>query len=540
MGDNEERELMKRLEDFSELLPKFSDGRIDYTDSPEAPVIAVFVKHKGKILLLKRSDKVIAYGGKWHAIGGFLDEIRPVREKVLEELKEELEIEEKSVLSINIGAHRKIADKNIGRTWIVYPVLAELKEEPEIKLDWEHTECKWIKPEELKDYDTTPQLGRIMESAIRAEEKSAQRNSTKVAIAGAGIIGTYLAWKLAKKGFEVSVFEQKGELGGKACSGLISKRLWHFFPEKKELAKNEIKFANAHFPKKDIEIIFSPHMLVLDRKGLEEYAARLAKDAGAKIFLGMKVANVLHVKGKKPQIVLEPHENGVAQKQGFWRSRKPEVSVPFGAAKKQSFLSGSGKKAFLEFDYVIGCDGANSAVRKALRLKEPKIRVGILCFGKSRKSHAKDAVEVFPSGSGFSWIIPRNGESEYGTLEKPACAKEEFLKFCRRQKIKPESAKAAPVPEGLALSSHDRIALCGDAAGLTKSWSGGGVIWGLTAAHMLARDFPDLKKYEKEMRRFFAPRMFFGRIETRAAGWLGFHAPFLLPKRIRIDSDWGV
>lgn len=507
MSDREEHELMKRLEDFSELLPKFPDGRIDYTDSPEAPVMAVFVRYKGKILLLKRSDKVIAYGGKWHAIGGFLDEIRPLREKALEELREELGIEEKSVLSISIGARRKVEDKKIGRIWIVYPVLAEMKEEPEIKLDWEHTEYKWISPEELKNHDTTPQLGKIMESALKAGKNAKQRCSAKVAIVGAGIVGTYLAWRLAKKGADVSVFEQKSEVGGKACSGLISKRIWHFFPEEKSLALNEIKTADIQFPKRDVEVIFSPRMLVLDRKRLEEYAAKLAKEAGAKIFPGLKVANVLHIKGKKPQLVLERN----------------------------------GKKAFLEFDYVIGCDGAQSAVRKSLRLREPRMRLGILCHGKMKKNRAADSVEVFPTNSGFNWIIPRGaGEAEYGTLEKPADAKSKFGRFCKRQKIKPEKIKSALIPEGLVLPDNGRVTLCGDAAGLTKSWSGGGVIWGLAAAHNLARDFPDLKKYESQTIRFFAPRMLFGSIETRMAVWLGFNAPFLLPKRIRIDSDWGI
>jgi hypothetical protein len=31
-----------------------------------------------------------------------------------------------------------------------------LKDEPKIKLGWEHTEYKWIKPEELKIFGTVP------------------------------------------------------------------------------------------------------------------------------------------------------------------------------------------------------------------------------------------------------------------------------------------------------------------------------------------------------------------------------------------------
>ncbi len=53
--------LEKILQEFSEKLPKFPDGRIDYSGSDKAPVLTCFVKFGDKILLLKRSDKVRTY-----------------------------------------------------------------------------------------------------------------------------------------------------------------------------------------------------------------------------------------------------------------------------------------------------------------------------------------------------------------------------------------------------------------------------------------------------------------------------------------------
>lgn len=66
---------------FAKILPHFPDGRIDYSHASKAPVVIIFVKHKGKILLLKRSSKVRAYKGKWQVVAGYLDEVKPLREK---------------------------------------------------------------------------------------------------------------------------------------------------------------------------------------------------------------------------------------------------------------------------------------------------------------------------------------------------------------------------------------------------------------------------------------------------------------------------
>ena len=100
---NERNNIIKIIEEFSKKLPKFSDGRINYADSNKAPVITVVVKYKDKILLLKRSDNVSTYKGKWQVVAGYLDEIKPIKEKVLEELREEIKVEENIIDKILIS-----------------------------------------------------------------------------------------------------------------------------------------------------------------------------------------------------------------------------------------------------------------------------------------------------------------------------------------------------------------------------------------------------------------------------------------------------
>jgi isopentenyldiphosphate isomerase len=161
-----EQKILKTIEEFYKKLPKFPDGRIDYSNSDTAPVVTVFLKYKDKILLLKRSEKVLTYKGKWNAIAGYLDDLKPIQEKVKEEIKEELGIEKDIVSSVFIGESYKFRDEKINKTWIVFPVMVELKNEPKVKLDWEHTESRWIKPEELASFNTIPHFNQSLKKVI--------------------------------------------------------------------------------------------------------------------------------------------------------------------------------------------------------------------------------------------------------------------------------------------------------------------------------------------------------------------------------------
>ncbi|MCH7568695.1 MAG: NUDIX domain-containing protein [Nanoarchaeota archaeon] len=158
-------EVKEILREF-EGLPKFEDGRIDYHNSKRAPVLICFVKFNDEILILKRSENVMVYKGKWNGVGGFLDEDKSVEEKVLEELKEELDIDKEVVKEIKVRDSYELFDEEIDRTWIIFPVLAELSEKPEIKLDREHTEYKWIRPSEIEEFDFIFKVDEILERAL--------------------------------------------------------------------------------------------------------------------------------------------------------------------------------------------------------------------------------------------------------------------------------------------------------------------------------------------------------------------------------------
>ncbi len=155
-------DVLSLVSQLAEQLPHFPDGRIDYSTSPVAPVLNLVVSFENKVLLLKRSEQVLEYKGKWNSLGGYLDEVKAVEDKMYEELYEELKIAKDMVKRLTVGETREVQDHNIGRTWYIVPGLVELQTLPAIQLDFEHTEFAWVLPEEVSMYDTVSGLDKLI------------------------------------------------------------------------------------------------------------------------------------------------------------------------------------------------------------------------------------------------------------------------------------------------------------------------------------------------------------------------------------------
>jgi hypothetical protein len=51
-----------------------------------------------------------------------------------------------------------VYDQVLGRKWVVHPFLLAVKNRAQMRLDWEHSEMKWVAPETIPTYPTVPQL----------------------------------------------------------------------------------------------------------------------------------------------------------------------------------------------------------------------------------------------------------------------------------------------------------------------------------------------------------------------------------------------
>lgn len=140
-------------------------GQTDYSHVSRAPVINCIVRHKGKILLVKRGASVSFYPGYWHCISGFLDDKKSVKEKAVEELREETGIEERQITSLIEGPVVEYEAPQYQKTWVVHPVLVDVSTD-KVTLDWEAEEYRWIAPERAKDFSLLPGFGRLLELLI--------------------------------------------------------------------------------------------------------------------------------------------------------------------------------------------------------------------------------------------------------------------------------------------------------------------------------------------------------------------------------------
>lgn len=310
----------------------------------------------------------------------------------------------------------------------------------------------------------------------------------KTAIIGGGICGLYLAKNLAEKGIQTTVFERKKNIGKICCSGLFSERLFDYLPQAKPLAVNIIRKAIINFPKQRIELSFRQTFFVINHFQLDNLAADLAAKAGAAIITGQTVND----------------------------------------AKLKELTQ--------NYERIIGADGAFSAVRKYLTLPNPEFWLGIQFFEK--KYDASDFVETWATKNGFLWRIPRGNEVEWGIMEKPAAARKLFDKFIVQQKLKPDKLTSAVIPQGFILPKNNKITLCGDASGLTKPWSGGGVLWGLAQADILLKNFPNFIQYKREAQNFFGFKITVGKAAKSIAYVLGSNIGFLIPRKINLDGDF--
>lgn len=130
-------------------------------------IVTSFLMHEGKVLILKRSEKVSTFKGKWAGISGRIEEGESDLEAAYREIKEELGIEREQLEFVSRGELLKVVGE---RVWIVHPFLFRAKTQ-QIKIDWEHTEYRWIRPEDLERYDTVAKLKEALESVLSSQKK---------------------------------------------------------------------------------------------------------------------------------------------------------------------------------------------------------------------------------------------------------------------------------------------------------------------------------------------------------------------------------
>ncbi|HJW97192.1 MAG TPA: NAD(P)/FAD-dependent oxidoreductase [archaeon] len=262
-----------------------------------------------------------------------------------------------------------------------------------------------------------------------------------VLIAGAGPVGLYLAGLLEKSGLTVRILEEHERIGlPNHCSGLVSRNLDSFVKPREEWIEHKVSGAVFNSGLSSVRLE-KPRTAayVIDRSKFDAFLAE-----GLDVRLG---------------------------------TRAEEISLEKGVTIKTN-------KGLYKVDMLIGCDGANSVVAKHFHSRPRKLLMGVI--GITPEENYSSDVEIIINKAhardGFFWRIPRGRTTEYGLFSSNA----DFLELENFFKIKPIERRAGLIPLGPGKTYFERVLLVGDAASMSKPWSGGGLIYGLTAARIAA------------------------------------------------------
>ncbi|MBI4453309.1 NAD(P)/FAD-dependent oxidoreductase [Candidatus Woesearchaeota archaeon] len=352
-------------------------------------------------------------------------------------------------------------------------------------------------------------------------------NKKDVCIIGAGPVGCYTASELAKKGFNVEVFEEHAEIGKPiACTGLVTESIKEIMQIKKEFLANEIKHAEIFCGNTSVKIKLNEY--VLDRYKFDNYLAESAKDNGAKIFTSHRFIGL-----EKNEILIKPLNRRLK-----FNEDKVDGNVKRrmgGDVEKNAKKNDEKEMMRIKTQHLIGSDGPSSLIGKIINPeKQLKHYVGKQMTFKG--NFEKDTINIFLGDicpNFFGWVVPESEETarvgvaseqpnQYFEMFANALIKKDIIK----EKI---SLQAGPIPffdsdykvyKQLRIEKDDSnnnntnysqiessqsanayYYIVGDAAGHVKATTGGGIVPGLRCAKILAESIAEGNNYENEIKK---------------------------------------
>ncbi|MBO0781482.1 MAG: NUDIX domain-containing protein [Ktedonobacteraceae bacterium] len=135
-------------------------------------ILLRFDEGPARMLLVRRSERVGSYHGRWAGISGFVEPQVTPEEQAYTEIYEETSLGREQVRLLRRGTVVEHVDADLGRHWYIHPFLFEVHTPEAIQTDWEAVEMRWIDPRDLGGYETVPKLREVYESAMSGEAVS--------------------------------------------------------------------------------------------------------------------------------------------------------------------------------------------------------------------------------------------------------------------------------------------------------------------------------------------------------------------------------
>jgi digeranylgeranylglycerophospholipid reductase len=282
-----------------------------------------------------------------------------------------------------------------------------------------------------------------------------------MAVIGGGPVGAYSAYLLSKIGYDVDIYEDHNEIGKPVqCTGIVTSAINEILQVPQDVIVNKVNVMRVHAPNgKSIDLKLKEPDLILDRTKLDAHIVQKAVDNNVGLFLGHRLTGM---EGKK---------------------------LKFNVGGQIKFVEHS--------KYVIGADGPLSVVGKSMGSHVKRFFVGSQSVVED--SFEKNIVDVFLFKKGFGWVVPENeSRARIGVLGyKDSNTKlQEILKAYPRAKVIENQGGLIPIYNPMLKTYSNNTFLIGDAAGMVKATTGGGIVQGLMAAEQLAKSMKTKQNYE--------------------------------------------
>ncbi|MEM0127643.1 MAG: NAD(P)/FAD-dependent oxidoreductase [Thermoplasmatales archaeon] len=276
-------------------------------------------------------------------------------------------------------------------------------------------------------------------------------------VIGAGPSGSYVSSLLARNGYSVRIVDLKREIGlPNHCSGLVDRRVVDIVGN--DLVVSKPSTAEVYTPTGSFTLN-SERMYVLDRVSLDRKLAEIAESEGVNIY-------------KRKMLI------GLTQKGDTITSR----------------LSAGSSIETVESRYVIGADGPTSATRRLLGLPKPKLLSSVQYDVKKKSDQVRIFMDRGRMPDFFAWEVPHDGETEFGA--SGAGSAEMVSMLTRPHEI--IRKRGGLIPIGNINPGHGNCYLVGDAAGMNKATTGGGLYGALISGKILSEVISnggDVNKY---------------------------------------------
>jgi len=136
-------------------------GAIEMPLVRERPVVSSFLEREGRILVVRRSEEVGSFQGKWSGISGFLEGSENPEDRALREIEEETGLTEVALLARGSAVLSRGGDT----VYRIHPFRFHAPR-GDVRLDWENVEYRWVDPAEIPGLDGVPKLVAVYRATL--------------------------------------------------------------------------------------------------------------------------------------------------------------------------------------------------------------------------------------------------------------------------------------------------------------------------------------------------------------------------------------